>query len=283
LTGLSPSGMKLLQQYIDKHSDIQTAALIVSRIVEPDSHGFDKVVSSHAKSQSDDDVVVVKDRNLYLAYTWLYEYRQFLNKMELYIERAHLDVELGRQYRSRLEDNANSAESISRQSTKQQSTSSGQQQPKKRNALNSSSSSSKPQIKGSKEVCNAIYRIFDPSNHSFFHLRCTYCAASLPVSVIEKDKRMGHQRTQKDILQCCSKCSRQLPRCYVCQLHMVRHVCMYVCMYVCILFVCIGTISMSTSVEASLSLMSFHVLHVYCTKRTVEHGESFLRNREIIE
>ena len=230
LTGLSPSGMKLLQQYIDKHSDIQTAALIVSRIVEPDSHGFDKVVSSHANSRSDDDVVVVKDRGLYQAYTWLYEYRQFLNKMELYIERAHLDVELGRQYRSRLEDNANSAESISRQSTKQQSTSSGQQ-PKKRNALNSSNSSSKPQIKGSKEVCNAIYRIFDPSNHSFFHLRCTYCAASLPVSVIEKDKRMGHQRTQKDLLQCCSKCSRQLPRCYVCQLHMVRHVCMYVCVY----------------------------------------------------
>jgi hypothetical protein len=40
---------------------------------------------------------------------------------------------------------------------------------------------------------------------------------------------------------------------------------------------------MSTSVEASLSLMSFYVLHVYCTIRTVEYGESFLRNREIIE
>ena len=224
--------MKMLQQYIDIHSDIQTAALIVSRIVEPDSHGFDRAVSSSQASRSDD--VIVKDRNLYQAFIWLYEYRQFLNKMELYVERAHLDVELGKQYRSRLEANANSADSINRQSTKQQSTSSGQQ-PKKRNALNSSSSgssSSKPQIKGSREVCNAIYRIFDPSNHCFFHLRCTYCAASLPVSVIEKDKRLENLRTQKDILQCCSKCSRQLPRCYVCQLHMVLTSSMHLCMHV---------------------------------------------------
>ena len=82
LTGLdskSKSCIEILQQYIDIHQDIQTVALLVCRnpnICSPFIEGSE------------------------LDTFWLFEYRQLLNRWEMFMQRALLDVELGARYRS---------------------------------------------------------------------------------------------------------------------------------------------------------------------------------------
>jgi hypothetical protein len=74
LLGLGPKGMPLIQQYLDDHDDLQTAALLVGHLasIEKDS----------------------------AAARWLSEYRALLNRRGLYQDRANLDVQLGRRHRA---------------------------------------------------------------------------------------------------------------------------------------------------------------------------------------
>ena len=86
ITGLKTGdGMALLQRYVDLQNDIQTAALLVSRF----SSTLEK---DNAHSGSSCSHTLEKQ--------FLQEYRMLLNRWEMYMTRASLDVELGIRYRS---------------------------------------------------------------------------------------------------------------------------------------------------------------------------------------
>lgn len=70
ITGLDKRGIAIIQNYIDKTSDVQTAALIVSRVNIPSEWGVEKRVCAE----------------------WLESYRSLLNNLQLWHSRAAFDV-----------------------------------------------------------------------------------------------------------------------------------------------------------------------------------------------
>lgn len=81
LTGLTTDGLSILQSYLDASGDIQTCALITSYL---------------ATSMTDKNVAPPL-----VAKEWLYEYRNLLNKWQMFFERCNLDVEIGMIQRKR--------------------------------------------------------------------------------------------------------------------------------------------------------------------------------------
>ncbi len=90
ITGLNQDGTLLLQQYIDRYDDIQTAALLVCRNIND--------ALTDLTENKDGSVAGVE--NLFIEKSWLLEYRNLLNQWELFIDRATLDVELGKRQRN---------------------------------------------------------------------------------------------------------------------------------------------------------------------------------------
>lgn len=82
-------GKELLQRCVDVTHDIQTTALLVCRTLIT----ADEVVAGRGGSKvgKTPDKLTVEDRDS----IWLYEYRQLLNRWEMFMERAALDVALG--------------------------------------------------------------------------------------------------------------------------------------------------------------------------------------------
>lgn len=157
LTGLSDRGITLLQNYIDVHDDLQSAALLAGRM------------STMEKSS--------------LPSQWLVEYRLLLNKKELYLDRANLDVQLGRRHRQK------AYESVPPTASKA------------------------PSIK------REIYRPhpFCEAPHVF--LRCHFCSASLPADAAQKQQQAAWQKKQGNILYSCSNCKKGVQ----CNLHFYYH------------------------------------------------------------
>lgn len=71
VTGLNQQGMKILQAYVDSTSDVQTAALVTSRIIFPSTW--------------------ISERRL--ATEWLDSYRELLNTWQMWQSRAMFDVD----------------------------------------------------------------------------------------------------------------------------------------------------------------------------------------------
>jgi len=225
VTGLSEDGLDILQQYIDQCDDIQTAALLVGRSV-------DKQVSR--------------------SWLWLYEYRNLLNRWQLFIERASLDVELGKRQRQLKVkapgDEAGSVESsgsvanapntslavsaaltASATATDPASSissafpsSSYRGAVKSSAALGSLSKSRLPSQFDKKNLGNARLTYALPSHSDFPHiyLRCHYCSSALPVDAMQQHQHTAFLRKQRPIINFCPNCKKPLPRCYVCQLYM---------------------------------------------------------------
>lgn len=181
ITSLSGEGTSILQRYIDLFNDIQTVALIVGRNI--DANAQDSPLTS-------------------LEWYWLQEYRSILNRWELYIDRAMLDVELGKRHRY------NSYQLLSR--TPKTAVSSGKTSvTSKTTSIDRKSGASRVQY---------TLPIHCDTPHIF--LRCHYCSSSLPVDAMNQQQRGEFLRKQKPILNCCPSCKKPLPRCYVCQLYM---------------------------------------------------------------
>jgi len=70
VTGLDKRGIAILQSYVDKCSDVQTAALISSRVILPVGWVSERAVCSE----------------------WLYTYREMLNTWQMWQSRAIFDV-----------------------------------------------------------------------------------------------------------------------------------------------------------------------------------------------
>ncbi|KAL7519277.1 hypothetical protein ACHAWX_004064 [Stephanocyclus meneghinianus] len=70
ITGLDKRGVGIIQSYVDRSSDVQTAALISSRVIAPAEWGSERRICNE----------------------WLENYRMFLNNLQMWHSRAAFDV-----------------------------------------------------------------------------------------------------------------------------------------------------------------------------------------------
>jgi len=71
ITGIETEGVKILQSYVDRYADVQTAALITSRVIFPASWTLERRISAE----------------------WLEAYRSLLNSWQMWQSRAMFDVD----------------------------------------------------------------------------------------------------------------------------------------------------------------------------------------------
>ena len=71
ITGLSKPGIKILQSFVDHHTDIQTAALVVSRVILPTDWASERKI----------------------CFEWVESYRSLLNVWQMWQSRAMFDVD----------------------------------------------------------------------------------------------------------------------------------------------------------------------------------------------
>lgn len=199
VTGFGPDGSDILQQYVDTFDDIQTAALLVGRNVE-------KIA---------DNVTPPRE------WLWLYEYRTLLNRWQLFIERASLDVELGKLQRRR----PPSAAATTTMAAAPPSSAAGQMPPSRTGfQQHGPSRVGGAQASADKKASNLNRILFALPAHSDFphvHLRCNYCSSSLPVDAMQQQQQQhtAFLRKQRPVINFCPSCKKPLPRCYVCQLY----------------------------------------------------------------
>lgn len=244
ISGLGSDGLEILQQYINCSDDIQTAALLVSRIVDnpavTDNSARTSASASKGASTTRPPPPPIQSR-------WLHEYRQMLNKWELYTERATLDVELGRRYRMRHPTAISGggagpgAGSAHGQGTSAGSGAGGRLGPAggrptyggggsgkqgfssatataaaASGAAGRGGAAGKPAIDPTKRL---LYRVPPHNDFPHIYLKCHFCGTSLPMDAMQASSK-SDLRSQKNILNFCSSCNQELPRCYVCRLYM---------------------------------------------------------------
>jgi hypothetical protein len=213
LTGLSSDGLQILQNYLDKTCDIQTVALITSRVLT----SFSVSPSMEAESPFLID----------LSQKWVYTYRELLNHWEMFTERAQLDIEISQ----KITKNKESRVQFPNRTSSSQ--------------LNLSMHGNNPIVAGnhskmkistnhlsgkvSQSVAMPVYEGIFPQRTKegndmfrfyYIKMKCGFCGFSLPCDDFPA-KNMDALRTQKQILNYCPNCSKQLPRCYLCQLYLV--------------------------------------------------------------
>ena len=207
LTGFRKKGISLLQSYLDHTSDVQTVALLVSILPNQMIHTIQLV-------------------------EWVEEYRSFLNRRELFHERAVFDSTchiVHCKHSSHYKNTIISSTSTPSHKTPQSSSSSRSSKRGKR---------SKGGGKGQKNVqAKEIENEEGKSGHklpsNLFHLaqtktphlfiRCNLCykPLSLDFSSTQKDRETSEwMRTQRPVLNYCQHCKNLLPKCYVCQLQL---------------------------------------------------------------
>lgn len=91
LTGFGKDGMELLQQHLDLYGDIQVVSLLASRLI--DAASFEPSASLPSTTSTSLAALPPKPTREWI---WLHEYRQLLNRAELFVERATLDVALNK-------------------------------------------------------------------------------------------------------------------------------------------------------------------------------------------
>ena len=220
VTGLSREGLDLLQQYLDRHDDLQTVALLVGRNVI-DNAAVNTAASVGSGSTVDGGPLSsqVKSRE----WQWLWEYRNLLNKMQLFIGRASLDVQLGRRNRLIVRPGPTAAVGDVTSSSARSGSSGNipygqgklrQSQPP--GAAGRGSGSAIDRKSGSARV---LYQLPPHSDLPHVFLRCNYCSSSLPVDPMQQ-QQAAFFRKQRPLINCCANCKKPLPRCYVCLLYM---------------------------------------------------------------
>lgn len=222
VTGLAnDSGANVLQQYVDDTSDVQTASLLILR-----STGFVPETGSG-------DAQWMSRR----MWWWLTEYRMLLNKWECFMQRAQLDVDIGRRQRwwqahlmghkqtSAAGAGAGAASSTSPSPSiggASPATSSSPAAASRgrgpANAVTASSASSSMANTNPRLAKFQRMTYVAPKSVASPHvlLRC-HCGASLPADPMMKHDQADWLRKQKPILENCPSCKKALPHCYVCR------------------------------------------------------------------
>ncbi len=198
ITGLGKRGIHILQSYVDIYSDVQTAALVSSRISLPLDWVDERAICSE----------------------WLDSYREILNTWQMWQSRATFDVgraDLLRKLRMKHAEEmaANAVPQGGRQHHPVRRSGYGHVVPpptSKRAYHHQSSSSSL------KQDMDTSIPIFPPQ----LYARCNYCNTTLPLSKLRRQEGVANSwlSRQKPVLSCCPKCKKPLPRCAICLLSM---------------------------------------------------------------
>lgn len=175
ISGLTAQGIQLLQSFVDKTGDVQTATLITSRVA--------------MEIYSKDERRVCSE--------WLDSYRNLLNHWQMWQARAMFDVD-----RADLMRAFTSSQASARQ-----------QQYNKSNKLTT-------EKKKNQKVLEPDF-ILSSLIPAQMEARCNYCSVSLSgVSRRQQDGISSNEwlSRSKNVLSCCPKCRKPLPRCSICLL-----------------------------------------------------------------
>lgn len=230
---LTVGGFEVLQHYINKTDDLQTVALLSSRIFysisELDSN---TCINKDANFSGSTDALNEAISLCEISKNWLFFYRNILNRWELYTERAYFDLEI----HQRIQKKKDTLQSL-KPSNQNNAAGRALQAP-------NSNFNKRPGVAGgnvsagvallSKPVFEEIFQtlkiptasgtkstISHPLYFSYIKLKCSFCGMTLPLDDLSM-KKIEQLRSQKKILNCCPHCYKSLPRCYVCQLQLVR-------------------------------------------------------------
>jgi hypothetical protein len=216
VTGLAGEGLNLLQEYLERHDDLQTVALLVGRNVI-DTAAMDAAASTPMAPGASKHTSLDRSRE----WQWLWEYRNLLNRMQLFIGRASLDVQLGRRNRLIIRPNA----AISTGTGGNRGTNPGvsntfQGVNKLRQSQPSLGAGRGAGVVDRKSgSARVLYQLPPHSDLTHVFLRCNYCSSSLPVDPLQQ-QQAAFFRKQRPLINCCANCKKPLPRCYVCLLYM---------------------------------------------------------------
>jgi WD repeat-containing protein mio len=164
ITGIEMNGIKILQSYVDFTADVQTAALVTSRVVLP--------------------VDWLNERRIVAE--WLHSYRFLLNRWQMWQSRAMFDVDRA---------------SLLRQVKMRQQTERGK------------TSSRNRQIPRIRSVDSDVQATIPAQ----LDARCNYCSS--PLGLRRQDNQPNQWLSKmKNVLPCCPRCRKPLPRCAICML-----------------------------------------------------------------
>jgi hypothetical protein len=222
LTGIQEDGMKIMQQYVNRFEDLQTVALLIGRSLQGKPPAATDALRDLASAEQ-------------VAWSWMFEYRMFLNGAQLYVARASLDVELGRLQRQRKEAEGGSGASGSAAAASSSSAANANTASKAAGAGTAAAASagsySAPAGAGGTRLgapaaidrrssaSRAMHALPAHNDHPHVFLRCNFCSASLPVDAMQQLQHTAFLRKQKPVINFCASCKKPLPRCYVCQLY----------------------------------------------------------------
>jgi hypothetical protein len=203
ITGLDKNGFSLLQAFIDRFGDVQTAALVSSRLLVPNSWRREQT----------------------LCKEWLDSYRDILNTWQMWKSRAMFDVGRADLLR-RLVSKQAAAEAVvtSRPAYGMRQQKNGQ--PANRQAiqrLSSRAATVTPSECANNSSVLGSEGLAIPNLPPQLYARCNFCNTSLPLSKLRRQKGMEKNvwlNREKPVLSCCPSCRKPLPRCAVCLLPM---------------------------------------------------------------
>ena len=185
ITGIGKEGIKILQSYVDLYADVQTAALVTSRVLFPPE--------------------LTEERSICLE--WLDSYRSLLNTWQMWQSRSMFDVDRAELLR-KLKWKQNGGIGLTAMINK----------PAMGNANIQARRMPPGAGPGRKSNGN---RQFDPDVQApipaQLDVRCNYCSS--PLGLKSQDTAASQWLSKmKPILSCCPQCRKPLPRCSICLL-----------------------------------------------------------------
>jgi hypothetical protein len=163
ITGLTMDGIRILQSYVDRTGDVQSAALVTSRVIMPSSWTTERRICSE----------------------WLDSYRGLLNVWQMFQSRAMFDVDRAELLR-KVSESSRPAPIVP-----------------------------KAKVKQVDPDC-----VLSPMIPAQLDARCNYCSASLSGARKPDGTSSQWLLRSKNILSCCPRCRKPLPRCAICLLSM---------------------------------------------------------------
>jgi WD repeat-containing protein mio len=181
ITGIETKGIQILESYVDRTADIQTAALLTSRVVFP---------STTAEFSTERRICA----------EWLQSYRSLLNTWQMWQSRAVFDVDRA-QWLRKVKQRQSELAAATALGGKQTGNVPGRRMIPPTNR------------RGLRTTDQDIIATFPAQ----LDARCLYCSASLGLRKQDNQPNQWLSR-MKDVLSCCPSCRKPLPRCAICML-----------------------------------------------------------------
>ena len=182
VSGITKGGIEILQAYVDATGDVQTAALVTSRVILPKDWKWEIDICTE----------------------WLTSYRSLLNTWRMWSARANFDVDRG-DHRRRINGRRNRPNYHHLPS--------GAAGFLRRNISNPHRRDSPPKASSAKASSSSVY-----TAHAALSARCNYC--SYPLSGTDYREAASNKwlSKMKPVIGCCPRCRKPLPRCSICLL-----------------------------------------------------------------